>query len=133
MKRQIRRGVFETNSSSVHSITMCLKKDYDRWKKEELFLFTGSDWCYPVYKKPQRGCFYTKEEAIEFEKLSKYAPSDYFEWDNEEAVLEMLHGNEWLDFEYWTYYGCNYYETFEDEFTTPGGETIVAFGYYGHD
>ena len=31
MKRQIRRGVFETNSSSVHSITMCMKSDYDRW------------------------------------------------------------------------------------------------------
>lgn len=26
MKRQIRRGVFETNSSSTHSLTMMLKK-----------------------------------------------------------------------------------------------------------
>lgn len=36
MKRQIRRGVFETNSSSVHSITMCMKSDYDRWVDDEL-------------------------------------------------------------------------------------------------
>ena len=37
MKRQIRRGVFETNSSSVHSITMCMKSDYDRWVNGELY------------------------------------------------------------------------------------------------
>lgn len=36
MKRQIRRGVFETNSSSVHSITMCMKSEYDRWVAGEL-------------------------------------------------------------------------------------------------
>lgn len=36
MKRQIRRGVFETNSSSVHSITMCMKSDYDRWVADEI-------------------------------------------------------------------------------------------------
>ena len=30
MKKQIRRGVFETNSSSVHSLTMCMESDYDR-------------------------------------------------------------------------------------------------------
>ena len=30
MNRQVRRGVFETNSSSVHSITMCMKSDFDK-------------------------------------------------------------------------------------------------------
>ena len=39
MKRQIRRGVFETNSSSTHSITLMMKKDYDRWQKGDLYLF----------------------------------------------------------------------------------------------
>ena len=33
MKRQIRRGVFETNSSSTHSITMCSNKEYEKWEK----------------------------------------------------------------------------------------------------
>ena len=36
MRRQIRRGVFETNSSSTHSLTMCMKSDYDRWVAGEL-------------------------------------------------------------------------------------------------
>ena len=30
--KQIRRGVFETNSSSTHSITMCNKDDYSKWE-----------------------------------------------------------------------------------------------------
>ena len=37
MKRQIRQGVFETNSSSTHSITMCSGKVYDAWKAGELY------------------------------------------------------------------------------------------------
>ena len=38
MKKQIRRGVFETNSSSVHSLTMCMESDYDRWQEDNLYL-----------------------------------------------------------------------------------------------
>lgn len=29
MKRQIRRGVYETNSSSTHSLTMCSKEEFE--------------------------------------------------------------------------------------------------------
>ena len=32
MKRQIRRGVFETNSSSTHSLTMCSEEEFEQWK-----------------------------------------------------------------------------------------------------
>lgn len=37
MKKQIRRGVFETNSSSVHSLTMCMKSDFDKWVDGEVY------------------------------------------------------------------------------------------------
>ena len=33
----IRRNVFETNSSSTHSITMCTQSDFDKWKNGELY------------------------------------------------------------------------------------------------
>jgi hypothetical protein len=36
MKRQIRRNVFETNSSSVHSISIASKDDFDKWVNGEL-------------------------------------------------------------------------------------------------
>lgn len=34
--KQIRKGVFETNSSSTHSITICTLEDYEKFKKGEL-------------------------------------------------------------------------------------------------
>lgn len=34
--RQIRKNVFETNSSSTHSLTMCTKEEYDNWKNGKL-------------------------------------------------------------------------------------------------
>ena len=36
---KIRRGVFETNSSSTHSLTMCNDDVYDKWMSGELY------WC----------------------------------------------------------------------------------------
>lgn len=36
MKRQTRTGVFETNSSSEHSLAIVAHDDYERWKKGEL-------------------------------------------------------------------------------------------------
>ena len=133
MKRQIRRGVFETNSSSTHSLTMCLSSDYDRWNEGEVLLFNGSGWCYPKDNQPISDHFYTKEEAIAFEKSSKYAPSDDFDWNDDDAVMEMLHDNEWLDADYFWDVFCSEYETFENTMTTPSGDEVVVFGYYGYD
>lgn len=134
MKVQVRQGTFESNSSSVHSITMCMKSDYDRWTSDnEFLLFTGSGWCYPKNNQPIQNHLYTKEEAIAFEKSSKYVPSENFDWNDEEAIMEMLHENEWYDFNYWSNYFGDAYETFEDSLTTPNGDEVVAFGYYGDD
>ena len=38
MKRQIRRGVFETNSSSTHSLTIVSQEDYDKWGNGEMLI-----------------------------------------------------------------------------------------------
>ena len=38
MKTQIRRGVFETNSSSVHTLAITTTTDWDRFKKGELLM-----------------------------------------------------------------------------------------------
>ncbi len=45
MKIQIRRGVFETNSSSVHSLTICSKEEFDKWQNGEL-LFNRYGECF---------------------------------------------------------------------------------------
>ena len=48
-------------------------------------------------------------------------------------VNEILHENEFYDYEYFWNEHCEYYETFEETTTTPNGERVVAFGYYGND
>lgn len=34
---KVRQGIFETNSSSTHSITMCTASDYEKWKNGEMY------------------------------------------------------------------------------------------------
>ena len=123
MKKQIRRGVFETNSSSTHSLTMMMKSDYERWEKEGLYLFNGYTYGWE-FSKPIKNALYTREEAIAFVKNSKYYSAD--DEINDEYLRDM-------DFISFDDEGNEYLEDFYEEFTTPSGETIVAFGEYGYD
>ena len=123
MKRQIRQGVFETNSSSTHSLTMMMKSDYKRWENENLYLFNGYTYGWD-FNKPVRNSLYTRDEAVAFVKNSRYyhVGSEI----DEQYLREM-------DFIYFNDKGSEYLESFYKEFTTPSGETIVAFGEYGYD
>lgn len=125
MKKQIRRGVFETNSSSVHSITMCSQDEYSKWERGE------------VYKSRYgSGGFKTRDEIIEELKSKAHWKTNEFiykdvDWNDKEYVDELIKDNEyateeqfWEDIEY---------ETFDKTYITPSGETIIAFGYYGED
>ena len=123
MKKQIRRGVFETNSSSTHSLTMMMKSDYKRWEDENLYLFNGSGWSWD-FNKPVTNTLYTREEAVEFVKNNRYYDSSY------EVDDEYLREMDFISFDD---EGSEYLEGFYEEFTTPSGETVVAFGEYGYD
>lgn len=122
MKKQIRQSVFETNSSSTHSLTMMMKSDYNRWVIENLYLFKGYTYGWD-FDKPIKNHLYTRDEAEKFVKNSRYYHGE--EIDNE-VLREM-------DFISWDDEGSEYLEEFYEEFTTPSGETIVAFGEYGYD
>ena len=125
MKKIIRNGVFESNSSSTHSLTMCMKSDYDKWCNGELVLAEDAWWLSTEIKEK----FVTKEEAINLlQTCYKYLPEN-MDWDDEEMVVEVMRGAGLIDSEYENEYLEGYYE----EFTTPSGETIVAFGEYGND
>lgn len=121
MKRQVRRGVFETNSSSTHSLTMMMKSDYDRWQTEQLYLYEGGyGW---EFNKPVENNLYTKDEVMKFAKNNRYYHGEE-EIDNETM--------RYMGFISWDDEGSEYLEGFYQEFTTPSGETIVAFGEYGY-
>lgn len=85
--KQIRQGVFETNSSSTHSLTICTEEDYNKFINGQLMYDCG--------------------ELVEpDEDNEELCNIDNFSYD---------------------------YEIFEEHFTTPSGDNMVAFGYYGHD
>lgn len=121
MKRKIRSSVFETNSSSVHSLTMLMKTDYERWKQDDLYLYTGNGEQWAI-NRPVTNALYTESDVVEFVRRHEY----YIDGDElDEELIEDLNFilfrkscNEWLD-------------SFYEEFTTPSGETVVAFGEYG--
>lgn len=124
MKKQIRRGVFETNSSSVHSITMCSQDEYSKWESGELLFNRDSE------------CFVKREEAIDNVKTLTHWNTgkllyEDFDWNDTYEVNRILRKNSYYTSdEYWDNMD---YETFDDTYTTKSGEVIHAFGYYGHD
>lgn len=92
--RKVRLGMFETNSSSVHSLVICTKEDYEKFEKGELNLLVYGD------------------------QLTEEAPDD-------EDILSAEQYYEWVK--------NRYFDTYEQSFTTPSGDEIVAFGHLGGD
>ena len=119
----IRRGTFETNSSSTHSITMCKESDFDKWKNGEMY---WDRWNESLVSKEE----VEKEMAkLKEEFISEHPDYDKDDIDWEEQLEDYLNS----DKEYYTYeefnnYDYIEYETFEDSY-----DGVIAFGYYGMD
>lgn len=122
MKRQIRRGVFETNSSSTYSITMCSEEEYNKFKNGEMWIDWGD-------------CFWTRDEIIE--KLKKERGDiDFNNLSSEEVdilIQEYVENsdNELRDYE--SYWEDEYLEGYADSYITKSGEKVIAFGKYGYE
>ena len=148
MYYQIRRMVFETNSSSVHSLSLCNWSDYERWSNGELF-----------YEQYGRG-FVTLEEVVNSEDFKKTEVSKYIK-DNLSLFKEMAYAYEELSYDddYWriiderseelnntikdeirdmevysidSFFAKTDYETFIES-KNIDGVNVVAFGYFGRD
>ena len=136
MKRQIRRGVYETNSSSCHSLTMCSEEEFNRWKDGELLFDTWEE----VFVSANILTKNQKEEAAEDYELNKdeYAKdwndlSDnakekyYTSYAKKMNLIKDHYDN------YQKYMNESYLESYEEHYTTSNGEKIVAFGQYGNN
>lgn len=127
--KQVRSNTFETNSSSTHSICMCTKDQYDKWASDWSELEADSVLC--GYED-----LVTVEEAVN--KVNRYRDdkiklSDVLDANSPEHgdAVDVLCEYGYMTSDDWYDYVEN--ETYYNEFTTPGGETVVAFGYYGWD
>ena len=113
--KSIRRNIFETNSSSTHSLTICSRADFEDWKKGVLVFRRHQDQFVPI------------DEAIDEvkERVRKIDP------ENKGEVRDILRNYGFLTYDQWG--DSEYLETFEQSYTTEHGDEIVAFGKYGYD
>ena len=123
MKMQIRRGVFETNSSSIHSLTMCSAEEFEKWRDGEILFWRDQD------------KFGTREEIIAELKTMTWYDGDLrypnVDWNDEDAVDDVFSDEDINTYDKFFYE--NWFETFRHNHTTPSGDEVVAFGYYGND
>lgn len=126
---QIRQGVFETNSSSTHSITIAPESDFNKWKNGEVYLNDG--WWGSSENPNNDKTFLTKDEAINLLKSYKYyiGDEDLDGMDTEE-LDELL--SEWEIYTFENYWN-DYLESYENHYTSEQGDGIVVFGQYGYD
>lgn len=146
---QVRQGVFETNSSSTHTLTICSKEDYEDWKHGDKF-WLDNDWG----KLQTNKSFVTPEELAELTEkynekeqkridagdeyakvldidkvLNECRDYDSWEdsyWDTERSALEAYTMDDW-------YQRNGDLETYLRSFTSPSGDEMVAFGAFGYD
>lgn len=126
--RQMRRGVFETNSSSVHSITMCMSDDFDKWVSGELFWdrwggnFVSQDVVDKWIEESRKDFIDYNPDYIQGDEEWECKFNRHIKYEKQFYTYDEFNDYEFID-----------YETFVDDFVTPNGERIVSFGYYGHD
>lgn len=127
MKTMIRASIYETNSSSVHSLVIVPEEVYDKWQEDELYLYTPDhEYCYnkkdiPADKRPKEGHLYTEEEARKF--------LEYFnDWPYELKLRDigLYKFTTWNDPD-------GDYEEDEYYYKTESGEDLVVRMYFGQN
>lgn len=91
------------------------------------------------------GTFETNSSSTH--SITMCTKEDFKKWENGELVYDdwgdilipvenkLSEEKQWLDNQYKTpaeFFDKDYYETFKEEYTSPTGEEIIAFGYYGY-
>lgn len=124
MKTIVRKGVFETNSSSTHTMIMCTGEEYQKFEDGEMLI----DWM--------------DEELFSYDDIVDLITDDYYkdkfsesgiDITDKRAVVKWAAANidDLQDAD--DFYDDTCLETFSQSFTTESGEKVVAFGKYGYD
>lgn len=114
---QVRKNVFETNSSSTHSLVMAVDSEFSKWENGEVYYCSHwYSWSRPEDKnKFVAGRFYPVEEVdAYFESIDEERDTYDFSTYDEFCESDSL-------------------EVEDYSYTTPGGEVIKAVAKYGYD
>ena len=132
--RQVRQNTFETNSSSTHSLVLCPKKDFNSWKSGEVLLNTYTDTFVTAVDPSKQDFIDAKADYVT--SMTKYMKSwdTLTEEERKEYTIEFIRNRDDIDYlATYDQYRDSYLEWFMQEYTSPSGDKIVAFGRYGYD
>lgn len=129
VKHIVRKGTFETNSSSSHSLTILTKEKWDDFENTDKYLAAFD------------GNLYLVDDLIkEMKEDAKKNPSRYeniVDLNDRASCINFLRSDldryytfeEWGEYDVWS--DC--LESYAESFTTPSGDEMIAVGYYGCD
>lgn len=127
--RQVRRNIFETNSSSVHSLTICKREDYERWKTDGTYMYNDGDGVH----------FVSRDEAIEQYNLFCPVRRNYLglapidtDYMTDEEIDEKLARMCMFSYESWEKKYDEGFETYAERVNIDSSGDYFIFGYYGH-
>lgn len=119
----IRLGVFETNSSSTHTMVITSPEEFEKWKNGEILRYRWEDKFITkeenneIIKKLTEE--YAKEHNISIEEVDEYDVKSYYSedigytYDEFDDIMEL--------------------ESDRETYTTKSGETLVIQCWYGYD
>lgn len=124
--KQIRINTFETNSSSTHALCMTTCDLYKRWcTGDKSVMLCYYDLTYTLVELKDIDKYYDSIGIRErYENLRTRLPISFEDYLNQMMSkytcedFNIKHKDNW-----W----------FEKTFTTPNGEQVIAFGYYGEE
>lgn len=148
-KIQIRQGLFETNSSSEHTITIVDAEDFESWKKDKVWYNTDEEHFLQIDKAIDANIEILEHDFLGGKKkLPESFKDKYRELKNFEEAYNETKDNFDFDFDYedikwdwesfyisreaWRKSSNDDFEDFYQPYTTKNGDKIVAFGYYGY-
>ena len=118
---KIRQGIFETNSSSVHSMIMVNDDEYGQLECGEYYINQYGD--------SGKGKIVYIDDIINEIRRTSDIDVDSM---NEDELEDLIEEYGYKSFDRF-YENNDDYETFFETYTTKNGENVYAIGYYGHD
>ena len=101
MKRQIRRSVFETNSSSTHSLTMCTESDFEKWINGEIVWSRWNDELVPITSKVRESMDNNEGGYLTYDQFND---CDYLDYETFEQRFETPNNERVVAFGYYGYF-----------------------------
>lgn len=137
--KQIRRNVFETNSSSTHSLIICSDKVYNDWMDGKVVYDSYDEEFVEAEAKQPTEIDFHKAEAMYTENKSDYMK----DWKNLTPQMQLAYLKENVmeepdPYQYKTYEDYrnemnSMEESFERTWKTEHGDVVHILGYMGYD